>query len=99
MFSIGSAYQLAHGLALLAVAWLASREGKPLISPVQFAGSAFTLGTLMFSGSLYALGISGEVPVEGAAPVGGWLLMIGWLSLMLTAIRNLRRNLGASGRG
>jgi uncharacterized membrane protein YgdD (TMEM256/DUF423 family) len=91
MFAIGSAYQLAHGLALLAVAWLAIREGKPLISPVHFAGSAFTIGTLMFSGSLYVLGVTGAVPFEGAAPVGGWLLMLGWLALILTAVRNLRR--------
>jgi uncharacterized membrane protein YgdD (TMEM256/DUF423 family) len=53
MFGIASNYQIAHGLGLLAVAWLASRhEGGWLTAP-NVAGAAFTLGILLFSGSLY----------------------------------------------
>ena len=90
MFGIASNYQMAHGLGLLAVAWLASRhEGGWLTAP-NVAGGAFTLGILLFSGSLYWFGLTGLVPVEGSAPAGGFLLMFGWLAAMWTAIRHRR---------
>lgn len=88
MFTIASQYQMAHGLALLAVAWLASREpaGRRL-SVSTVAGAGFALGIVLFCGSLYAFGVTGLVPVTGAAPAGGWLMMAGWLALMWAAIR------------
>jgi uncharacterized membrane protein YgdD (TMEM256/DUF423 family) len=88
MFGIASQYQITHGLALLAVAWLASRHegGRPTAS--NLAGAAFTLGILLFSGSLYWFGLSGLVPVRGAAPTGGFLLMFGWLALMWSGLRH-----------
>ncbi len=88
MFEIGVQYQMGHALALLAVAWLATRfEGRGRI-PVHVAGAGFTLGIILFSGTLYAFGLTGIVPVEGAAPTGGLLLMIGWLALMWLAARS-----------
>jgi uncharacterized membrane protein YgdD (TMEM256/DUF423 family) len=86
MFSIASHYQIAHALALLAVAWLAFRQAGWLTAP-NVAGAAFTLGILLFSGSLYWFGLTGLVPVQGSAPTGGFLLMFGWLGLMWTALR------------
>jgi uncharacterized membrane protein YgdD (TMEM256/DUF423 family) len=91
MFEIGVQYQMAHALALLAVAWLASREEGRRRIPVHIAGAAFTLGSILFSGTLYAFGLTGLVSIEGAAPAGGFLLMIGWLALMWTAVRGLRQ--------
>jgi len=91
MFEIGAQYQMGHALALLAVAWLATtRSGRALV-PVHVAGAAFTLGIILFSGTLYAFGLFAVVPVEGAAPVGGALLMIGWLALMWIAVRGRLR--------
>ncbi|HYN38882.1 MAG TPA: DUF423 domain-containing protein, partial [Rhodospirillales bacterium] len=88
MFAIAVQYQMAHALALLAVAWLASRNDPARrITIANFAGAAFTLGILLFSGSLYWFGAFGLVPVEGAAPAGGWLMMAGWMALMWQAIR------------
>jgi uncharacterized membrane protein YgdD (TMEM256/DUF423 family) len=79
---------MGHALALVAVAWLAStRSGRALV-PVHVAGAAFTLGIILFSGTLYAFGLFALVPVEGAAPVGGALLIIGWLALMWIAVRS-----------
>ena len=87
MFEIAAQYQMAHALALVAVAWLAStRSGRALV-PVHLAGAAFTLGIVLFSGTLYAFGLFAVVPVKGAAPVGGFLLMTGWLALMWIAVR------------
>jgi uncharacterized membrane protein YgdD (TMEM256/DUF423 family) len=89
-FGIASFYQMAHGLALIAVAWLASRHEGGWLTMPNIAGAAFTLGILLFSGSLYWFGITGLVPVEGSAPTGGFLLMFAWLALMWTALRHRR---------
>lgn len=85
MFGIASQYQMTHGLALLAVAWLASRGGG-WRSAASIAGAAFALGIVLFSGTLYAFGVTGLVPVEGAAPAGGFLMMAGWLALVCGAV-------------
>lgn len=88
MFEIAVQYQMGHALALLGVAWLATRlEGRRRI-PVHLAGAGFTLGIILFSGTLYAFGLTGLVPVEGAAPIGGFLLMVGWGALMWVAVRS-----------
>ncbi len=88
MFAIAVQYQMVHALALLAVAWLASRcDCCRLLTIPNVAGGAFTLGILLFSGSLFWFGLYGLVPVEGAAPAGGFLMMAGWLALMWHAIR------------
>lgn len=88
MFAIAVQYQMAHALALLAVAWLAARcDGCRLFTIPNVAGAAFTLGILLFSGSLFWFGLYGLVPVEGTAPAGGFLMMAGWLALMWYAIR------------
>ncbi len=102
-FAMGVQYQLWHALAMLAVAWLADRGGgvagdsRPDSGsgsdfglgprPVRLAGWAFTLGMALFSGSLYAFGITGEIQLGGAAPAGGLCLMVGWAALMWAAFR------------
>lgn len=90
MFAIASQYQINHALALLAVAWLASRceRDRWLITT---AGVAFAAGLLLFSGSLYWFAIVGSLPFTGSAPTGGLLLMLGWLALCIFAIRAVRR--------
>jgi uncharacterized membrane protein YgdD (TMEM256/DUF423 family) len=87
VFMMGSQYQLFHGLALLAVAWLASRTDGLGGKVVILSGISFTLGIVLFSGSLYNLGLFGEVFFHGLAPAGGFLLMLGWVGLIGAAIR------------
>lgn len=93
MFAIASHYQMTHGLALLAVAWLASRsaEAGGWFTAENIAGAAFTLGIALFCGSLYWFGVAGLVPIAGSAPVGGILMMAGWLALMWAAVRSWRK--------
>jgi uncharacterized membrane protein YgdD (TMEM256/DUF423 family) len=88
IFTMGSDYHMYHALALLAVAWLASTRSGRVALTVHLAGTAFMLGIILFSGTLYAFALTGVVPLAGAAPMGGALLMIGWLiiaALGLTA--------------
>lgn len=91
MFAIASTYQLVHAAALLGVAWLADGRA-PRAATV--AGIGFAAGLLLFSGSLYALTLLGDVPVKGAAPVGGVLLIAGWLALVWAAVTLTRRRDG-----
>jgi uncharacterized membrane protein YgdD (TMEM256/DUF423 family) len=77
-------YQLYHALALLAVAWALSRwPGRA----GEAAGWLFVVGTVLFSGSLYALSLSGQRWLGAITPLGGVAFLAGWACLIWTAIR------------
>jgi uncharacterized membrane protein YgdD (TMEM256/DUF423 family) len=78
-FEVGVRYQLIHALALLAVAWAWSRwPGRW----VQAGGGLLVVGTLLFSGSLYALTLTGLRGLGIVTPFGGVALLLGWLCLL-----------------
>lgn len=83
-FEIGARYHMYHALALLAVAWLASREPGLVVS---VAGWAFVVGTVLFSGSLYYLGATGSKALVLVTPMGGVAFMIGWICLFAAGLR------------
>lgn len=83
-FETGAQYHMTHALALLAVAWVASNAPSTLTTT---AGWAFTVGILLFSGSLYFLGITGSRALVLATPIGGTAFMIGWFCLAIAAYR------------
>jgi uncharacterized membrane protein YgdD (TMEM256/DUF423 family) len=77
-------YQMYHALALLAVGLIAARRpGRSL----SLAGSSFTLGTLIFSGCLYAMVLTGQRWLGAIVPIGGTLLIVGWVFLAIAALR------------
>src|SRR5262247_3019861 len=55
-FEVGVRYQMYHALALLAVGWACTRWPGPVLTA---GGWLFVAGTVIFSGSLYALSLSG----------------------------------------
>lgn len=77
-------YQMYHALALLAVAWAASRWPG---APIRAAGWCFTGGMLIFSGTLYVLCLTGMRWLGAITPIGGVALMFGWFLLALAAWR------------
>jgi uncharacterized membrane protein YgdD (TMEM256/DUF423 family) len=77
-FETGARYQMYHALALFAAAWAYSRWPGPQI---QIAGWLFLGGTVAFSGSVYALSLSGVRAWGAVAPVGGTAFAAGWLLL------------------
>jgi len=77
-FEIGVRYQMYHALALLAVALAHSRWPTPAIA---LAGWLFIAGTLIFSGTLYVLAVSGQRWLGAITPLGGAALIAGWLAL------------------
>jgi uncharacterized membrane protein YgdD (TMEM256/DUF423 family) len=78
-------YQMYHALALLGVGLLL-RQGLSGALP-QAAGACFGLGVLLFSGSLYALCLSGVRMLGAVTPFGGVLLLAGWLLLLVAVLR------------
>ncbi|WJN59918.1 DUF423 domain-containing protein [Pseudomonas sp. SO81] len=84
VFQTGVHYQLVHALALFGVALLAGRLPGRLLPA---AGSLFAFGILLFSGSLYALTLSGLGKLGMITPLGGLCFLAGWLCLGLAAWR------------
>jgi uncharacterized membrane protein YgdD (TMEM256/DUF423 family) len=80
----GAEYQLAHALALLAVGWLSARVPG---GATTAAGWFFVAGTVLFSGSLYALALTGVRGLGAVTPLGGLAFLGGWAALAWAALR------------
>ena len=81
-FETGARYHMYHALALLAVAWAATRWPGGAITA---AGWLFVAGTLLFSGSLYLLAVTGVRVLGAITPFGGLAFILGWLALAWAA--------------
>lgn len=66
-------YHLIHALALAVVAFAMTRAPQ-----ARFAGVAFVVGTLLFSGSLYAMALGGPRVLGAVTPLGGLGFLVGW---------------------
>lgn len=87
VFETGVRYQAWHTLALLGV--LAWRAATPLAGQ-RLALGLWTGGMLLFSGSLYALALTGIGRLGMITPLGGLLLIAGWLALGTCVLRSRR---------
>src|SRR5512144_2321740 len=82
IFETGVRYQMYHALALLALAAMMPRlEGRTVL----IAGWSFTAGILIFSGSLYALALTGVTMLGAITPIGGVAFLAGWIALAVAA--------------
>jgi len=84
VFETAARYQMYHALGLFAVAWAVNRWPGTL--PV-WAGWLFVLGTILFSGSLYVLALTGLRWLGAITPLGGAAFLAGWLCLAWSAMR------------
>jgi uncharacterized membrane protein YgdD (TMEM256/DUF423 family) len=84
VFETGVRYQLLHALALVLIGVLAHRRQERLTTA---AGWLFTLGIVLFSGSLYALTLGGVTSLGMVTPIGGLCFLAGWACLALSASR------------
>jgi uncharacterized membrane protein YgdD (TMEM256/DUF423 family) len=86
VFESAARYQMYHALALLGVAWVVSRWPGGLATA---AGWLFVAGTIVFSGSLYALALTGSRWLGAITPLGGLCFLAGWICLALAAARGV----------
>jgi uncharacterized membrane protein YgdD (TMEM256/DUF423 family) len=85
VFETAARYQMYHALALVAVA-LAQPRAAP--SPLwSWSGWLFAAGTLLFSGSLYALALTGVKWLGAITPLGGLAFLAGWALLAVAGLR------------
>ena len=81
VFETGVRYEMYHALALLAVGLLIARLSTGDGTWLSWAGWLFVAGTILFSGSLYALALSGVRVLGAITPLGGVAFLLGWAAL------------------
>ncbi|AHF14025.1 DUF423 domain-containing protein [Niabella soli] len=90
-FQTGVQYQMYHAIALLLVAIVYEKFPVKMLS---WAGAAFLIGIILFSGSLYALTAlkaTGKVGLGGVGiltPIGGLFFIAGWVCFLLGVVNN-----------
>lgn len=82
VFETGVRYHMYHALALLLTSILMARIGGWLVTT---AGWCFTVGIVLFSGSLYLLAVTGVTILGAITPLGGFVFLAGWACLALAA--------------
>jgi uncharacterized membrane protein YgdD (TMEM256/DUF423 family) len=80
VFEVGARYHMYHALALVLAGLVATRGA-------HVAGWLFQVGIVLFSGSLYALALTGMRDLGKITPIGGVAFLAGWLWLAWTAWR------------
>ena len=86
-FQTGVHYHMFHTLALLIVALLAYHNTDSRL--LTTAGFLFLVGIILFSGSLYALSLSGITWLGAITPLGGLGFLAAWACLMVYAYNNM----------
>lgn len=76
VWNTGAHYHLLHAVLLAALAFLGRKDRRAALPFRLTAG-----GIIVFSGSLYALALTGIRPLGAITPIGGGLLVAGWASL------------------
>ncbi|MDJ0737273.1 MAG: DUF423 domain-containing protein [Nostocaceae cyanobacterium] len=84
IFQVGARYQMYHALALLVVALLITRTQSPPATLLA-SGWLFIIGIAIFSGSLYALSLTGIKILGAITPLGGAAFIAGWSALAVAA--------------
>jgi uncharacterized membrane protein YgdD (TMEM256/DUF423 family) len=83
VFETAVRYQMYHSFAILITALTLARFDGWLI---RTAGWLFTAGILLFSGSLYALALTGVTGLGAITPIGGLAFLAGWACFIVAAI-------------
>jgi uncharacterized membrane protein YgdD (TMEM256/DUF423 family) len=87
VFETAARYHLIHALAIVAVAWASERFPGACVTA---AGWLFLGGILLFSGSLYAMVLTGARGLGAITPLGGLALIAGWILLALAPLTGTR---------
>ena len=80
IYQTGVQYQVIHALGLLIL-------GVQTRIHIRCIAWLFSIGIVIFSGSLYALAISGMTWFGAITPIGGILFLVGWAMLAWRAVK------------
>jgi uncharacterized membrane protein YgdD (TMEM256/DUF423 family) len=85
VYKTGVQYQMAHALGLILIALLSERMADVRLA--RLSGVLLTVGIVLFSGSLYALALTGTRIFGAITPLGGLCFLAGWALLVVAALR------------
>lgn len=80
-------YQMFHALGLIVIGILMSTSLVGPISQLSWAGYLLLAGIIIFSGSLYALSLSGIGILGAITPIGGVAFIAGWIFLIIAMVK------------
>jgi uncharacterized membrane protein YgdD (TMEM256/DUF423 family) len=83
VYETAARYQMYHGLALLVVGIMLRTATGPAL---RWAGWFFTVGVVIFSGTLYGVAVLGIRWLGAVTPLGGVSLLLGWGALAWAAL-------------
>lgn len=89
IFETGARYQMVHALLLCLVGVLAGAERGSASGLLTACAGLLVAGTVLFSGSLYVLALTGQRVLGAVTPFGGLCFMAAWALLAYTALRGL----------
>lgn len=89
VYETAARYQLLHAVSLLFVGLACATWPDRWWT---LAGWLFTVGVVVFAGSLYLLALTGARWLGAVTPIGGACLLAGWLMTALAAGRSIRRS-------
>lgn len=85
VFETAARYQMYHALGLILIGLVAMQKDSGML---QSAGYLMIVGTVLFSGSLYALSLGGPRFLGPITPLGGLSFMIAWGLFAFSLLRN-----------
>lgn len=85
VFETGVRYHMYHAIGLMIVALLAERIGSSKL--LRTGANLLIAGVIVFSGSLYALALTGKGILGAITPIGGVAFIAGWICVAVAALR------------
>ncbi|WP_211746787.1 DUF423 domain-containing protein [Paenibacillus sp. Marseille-Q4541] len=85
VYETGVQYHMIHALGLILIGVIAKLFGESKL--LVWAARLLFIGIILFSGSLYALSVSGLGPLGAITPLGGVCFIAGWICLVVSALK------------
>jgi uncharacterized membrane protein YgdD (TMEM256/DUF423 family) len=82
----GARYHVFHAVALLGLAAWARTAAEPAVRRVIWAARCWSIGIILFSGSLYGIAVGGPRWLGPITPLGGVALLAGWVFVIAAAL-------------
>ena len=85
VYQTGVQYHLVHALGIILIGILV--QMLPASKWLPIAGWTMTAGVIVFSGSLYALSVSGVRMLGAITPLGGIALLAAWMLVAIGVVK------------